>query len=246
MVPKPGGHQAPGFFVPQAIIGVSFPHLSNSVGLERGRLRRAGSAVTREVPRPRHRCLWGASSANRPRLLSTSGVSRRRHLERGCQRRYRSPGQPPSTTSWRAKNEYKLLNNRRAHSPENAPHKPGAGPGRGVRRPENGSGVTAAPGAPAYRVRPQRTREAAVSGAGAGAGRSRAVAVSGAGAGAGRSRAVAVSGAGAGAGRSRAVAVSGAGAGAGRSRAAAQPGSRAENRRRSWKMPARLPGCWLR
>ena len=34
-----------------------------------------------------------------PRLLSTSGVSRRRHLERGCQRRYRSPGQPPSTTS---------------------------------------------------------------------------------------------------------------------------------------------------
>ena len=53
--------------------------------------------------------LPGAFSGIWPRLLSTSGVSRRRHLERGCQRRYRSPGQPPSTTSWRAKNEYNYL-----------------------------------------------------------------------------------------------------------------------------------------
>ena len=71
-------------------------------------LRLRGGAL-RGNPRPRHPGLQGAVSVVWPRLLSTSGVSRRRHLERGCQRRYRSPGQPPSTTSWRAKNEYNYL-----------------------------------------------------------------------------------------------------------------------------------------
>ena len=114
--------------------GAGFPHWSISVGLERGRLRCAGSAVTLEVPRPGRRCLPGASSANRPRLLSTSGVSRRRHLERGCQRRYRSPGQPPSTTSWRAKNEYNYLITDAPIALRMLPINRGAGPGRRVLR----------------------------------------------------------------------------------------------------------------
>ena len=48
------------------MIGVGFPHLSLDVGLDRGRLSRAGSAVTLEVPRPGRRCLRGAFSANSP------------------------------------------------------------------------------------------------------------------------------------------------------------------------------------
>ena len=72
-----------------------------------GRLSRAGSAVTLEVPRPRHRCLWGALSAD---------------------------------------------------IPENAPGRRGRRCRAAGYGAENDSAVTAAPGAPGYRVRPQRPR----------------------------------------------------------------------------------------
>ena len=71
------------------------------------RLSRVGPAVTLAVPRPGHRCLWGAFSADIPE--SAPG-------RRGCRRRAAGYG------------------------------------------PEKDSAVTAAPGAPAYRGRPQRPR----------------------------------------------------------------------------------------
>ena len=83
------------------------PDVGVGAGLGSGRLSRAGSAVTLEVPRPGRRCLWGAFSADIPE--NAPG-------RRGCRRR-------------------------------------AAGYGA-----ENDSAVTAAPGAPGYRVRPQRPR----------------------------------------------------------------------------------------
>ena len=56
-----------------------------SLGLDRWRLSRAGSAVALEVPRPRHQCLRGASSANSPENAPHRPGCRCRDAGRGAE-----------------------------------------------------------------------------------------------------------------------------------------------------------------
>ena len=118
-----------------------------------GTAGRPGSTVTREVPQPGRRCLWGAYSADIP-----ENAPHRRG-------RRRAAGYGPENDSAVTAAPGAPRYPGQATAPAEAAVR-GTGPGRSgaaLRRAvghgaENDSAVTAAPGAPRYRARPQRPR----------------------------------------------------------------------------------------